>query len=320
MAPDLRPGRILGWAAVPAAVALVARATRRSARSSAAISWAPPAGRPDTEILAVRILGEGLPATVLLHGMFASGQYWGAAYDELGAETMVVVPDLAGFGRSVDVTAGYGPDDHADLVAETLRHLGAAGAPVVIGAHSLGCLVALRLAARHPELVAGIVGFSPPLYSDPDAARRSLGRAHFLVRLFALSPRLSEAACRWIRGHRPLATRLARLARPDLPEALAKDRLKHTYLSYSTTLAKVIVAAGTGASIDRLRVPVHLVAGDKDTVVDLAYLAELEACNDGVSLAIWPGAGHEVPLTHPSQCLAEMRRLRVALAAEPVVS
>lgn len=82
----------------------------------------------------------------------------------------------------------------------------------------------------------------------------------------------------------------------------------------------MIVAAGTGASIDQLRVPVHLVAGDKDTVVDLAYLAELEASNDGVSLAVWPGAGHEVPLTHPSQCLAEIRRLRVTLAAEPVVS
>ncbi|MDP9453937.1 MAG: alpha/beta hydrolase [Actinomycetota bacterium] len=291
--------------------------SRRTARLAGRISWSPPAGRSGRAALAYRVEGSGFPATVLLHGLFASGRYWGAAYDALARESTLLVPDLAGFGRSVEVADGFGPEVHADLVARTITEVSVGSRPVVIGAHSLGCLVALQLARRHPDLVAGIMAFSPPLYADEAAARRCLRRANPLVGLFVASPSLSEAVCDWMCEHRNLAGRLGRVLRPELPRPLAEDRLRHTYRSYSQTLAKVIVAAGAAGWIDDVAVPIQLIAGTDDDVVDPAFLRQMSESHAHVSLSVWPNAEHELPLTHPAACVAEIEQLRASLLRGP---
>lgn len=285
----------------------------RTARLAARVVWAPPNGRPGTGALAYRIEGSGLPATVLLHGLFASGRYWGASYDNLANTSTLLVPDLAGFGRSLQVADGFGPDVHADLVAQTMRELGLGEQPVLIGAHSLGCLIAIRLAARHPDLVAGLVAFSPPLYRDEESARRYLTQANILVRLFVASPSLSEAVCGWMCNHQSLAARVGRLVRPELPEPLAEDRLRHTYRSYSETIAKVIVAAGAAGAIGQVKIPLHLVAGERDSVLDHGFLAEIAQSHPHVRLSAWPRGEHELPLTHPTACVTALKEMRTVV-------
>lgn len=295
-----------GWA--------LARSARQKAALAGRVRWALPAGESHDGALAARTIGAGSPATLLLHGMFASGRYWGAAYDGLGRNGLLVVPDLAGFGRSVEVE-GYGPAEHAELIALTVDQLGASDRPAVVGAHSLGCLIALRLAAGHPGLVAGIVAFSPPLYASPGAARRHLRSAHVLMGLLSVAPRLTAAVCSWLCTRRRLAARLGRLLRPDLPIPLAEDRLQHTHRSSAETLTKVIVAAGGADWLSQVTIPVHLIAGDRDTVVDRGFLAELARRHDHVSFSVWAGAEHELPLTHPEACVAEIERLQDRIGA-----
>ncbi len=288
---------------------------RRSARHSSGVDWAPSRGTLRHGRLAVRTGGEGLPATVLLHGLFASGQYWGASYDELAAGASVAVPDLAGFGASSHVVDGFGPDVHADLVAETIRDLGLGSEPAIIAAHSLGSLIAIHLARRHPELVAGIVAFSPPMYPDQAGARERLRRANVLLRLFVSSPSLAEWVCGWMCEHRDLAALLGRLARPDLPEPLAEDRFKHTYRSYSETLNKVILAAGASAGIGDVAIPVHLVAGSADDILDHDFLHEIATKHAHVRLSVWPDGKHELPLTNAEACRGEVERTRELVGA-----
>jgi len=239
---------------------------------------------------------------VLLHGLVGSGLYWGGAYDGLADHHRLVVPDLLGFGLSPRPASGYGPDGHVDAVRASLDDLGI-DEPVVIGAHSLGSLVALRLAATHPDRVVSVVAFGPPMYPGPLAARLHVAATGPMSRLFVLPGRMAEGACRWVCDHRELAARLAVLTHPGLPPEIAADGVQHSWTSYSQTLQQVILAAPATEWLAQVRCPVVLVAGDRDPVVDHAHLRRLAAAHSNIELHEQPGR-HDLPLIHPSECAA----------------
>jgi len=168
---------------------------------------------------------------LLLHGLVGSGRYWGGAFDVLARGRRLVVPDLLGFGRSPRPARGYGPDDHVAAIVGCLDELGATDAAVV-GAHSAGALIALRLAAMHPERVAAVVAFGPPAYADSRAARARMSALGPMARLFVLPTGLAAAACAWTCNHRTAAARLAVLSHPGLPAPIAADSVQHSWDSY----------------------------------------------------------------------------------------
>ncbi|MEO7573471.1 MAG: alpha/beta hydrolase [Acidimicrobiales bacterium] len=290
-----------GWIAPILAGAVGLSAATHAHRRARRTMWTRPGGRViRTPTLSTRLLGDGGPPVLLLHGLVASGIYWGGAYDRLAAQHRLVVPDLLGFGHSPRPVTGYGPDDHADAVVGCLDALGI-DAPVVIGAHSLGTLIALRLASSRPERVAAIVAFGPPIYPDPATATAHVGATSPMGRLFVLPGRTAEIACRWVCDHRELAAHLAALTHPGLPREIAADAVQHSWASYSETLALVVLAAEATTWLERVRCPVHLVAGDSDPVVDHDHLRRMAELHPGVTLRVLPGR-HDLPVTHATDC------------------
>lgn len=245
------------------------------------------------------MLGDTGSPVLLLHGLVASGVFWGAAYDGLAEHHRLVVPDLLGFGHSDRPDHGYGPDDHVDALIGCLDALGI-DEPVTIGAHSLGCLIALRMACSHPRRVAGVVGFGPPLYADRAGARARIGASGPMARLFALPGPMAELSCRWVCNHHDIATWLAMLTHPRMPAAVAGDALEHNWTSYSQTLTKVILDAEGAEWLAAIHTPVQFVAGDRDRVVDRGFLVHLRATHR-VAVQIWPGR-HDLPLVQPGRC------------------
>jgi pimeloyl-ACP methyl ester carboxylesterase len=122
--------------------ALVATATGWGAwhlASPAVRRWRPGAGRPARAgRLRVREFGTGRPVVVLLHGMVAEGNCFGAAFDRLGVWARVVVPDLLGFGGSMVPTGLVSGPEHLDALDEMLDHLGLSDRPLVVVGHSMG--------------------------------------------------------------------------------------------------------------------------------------------------------------------------------------
>lgn len=282
----------------------------RRTQSLARRNWAPPRGRTvTTSTLAARVRGDRGDPVVLLHGLVASGLYWGATYDRLGSDRRLVVPDLLGFGRSPRPPSGYGPDDHVHALVTCLDELGVTE-PATIGAHSLGSLIAIRLAATLPDRVANIVVFGPPLYSDPVSALRHVGGTSAMGRLFILPGRTAEVACRWVCEHRDMAACLAVLTHPGLPAAIAADGVQHTWESYSETLERVILTAEPGAWLSEVACPVTVVVGDSDRVVDHDHLSQLAARHPHLSVETWEGLGHDVPLALPQRCLEMIEAAR----------
>ena len=269
----------------------------------------PPLSLSGGPALALVNTGAG-PPVVLLHGLCGSHRCWRPVAERLAPHHHVIVPDLLGFGASPRPPAGYAADDHAAAVAECALRAGLS-APAVVAGHSAGAVVALRLAVLRPELVAGVVCFGPPFYPTRAAGRRRLRRLGTLSRVFGFDGRVAEAVCRFACQRHPGATaRVFAALRPELPLEVAADAFQHSWASYSETIDKVILAADAGRWLRSVDVPVLLVAGRRDRVVDLNHLRELDHTHDRVSLELWSRSAHRIPLSHPRACAAAIERWR----------
>ena len=287
----------------------------QGARAQAArrrLCWSPGGGAPYDGTLHARTLGDGGAGVVLLHGLGGSNAFWGSAYDSLAGTGRLVVPDLLGFGASPRPPSGYTTEDHVQALTAVLGELGVTG-PIVVGAHSLGCLIALALAERRPDLVAGVVAFCPPLYPDEATARDRLARVGVLERQLAHDSPWAEAICRWSCGHPRAAIAAAAAIRPGLPPVFRHDGFQHTWTSFSQTFRHVLAAAEGGRWLANVHVPVELVAGTDDLVTDLGYLRGLADDLPHVTLRVRDGADHDLPLTDPVDAVASLNRAALLL-------
>ncbi len=121
--------------------------------------------------ISTRAFGSGSTTVLLLHGLGATGDYFGAGYDDLGSNCRVIVPDLLGFGRSLDEDRG---DFSLDAHFEALDYLLDIHAPqtswLVIGAHSMGSALAVGYANHYQDLVSHVFCWGSPVYPTAEAA------------------------------------------------------------------------------------------------------------------------------------------------------
>lgn len=109
--------------------------------------------------------GSGQPL-VLLHGLGNNYKSWSYVLEALDYKKhRVVAVDLLGFGDAPKPSpqkCSYTSSDHADAVIATLDSLHIKKA--VIAGHSMGCIVAITIAKKRPDLVERLVLLGPPLY------------------------------------------------------------------------------------------------------------------------------------------------------------
>lgn len=131
--------------------------------------------------------GESHPV-VLLHGLLTSAKYWNPARRRLtAAGYRVATVDLLGFGRAARVpAASYDYNEHVEHVKNALLSI-SGGQPVVLVGHSLGGLIALKLARKYPSLVSELVMFNAPLFRDSHEAKASIEQTNKLYKFLMTS-------------------------------------------------------------------------------------------------------------------------------------
>lgn len=137
-----------------------------------------------------------LPSLVLLPGTGLTAQDWGVVADDLAGDRVVHAVDLRGHGRS-----SWPGRYSVDLMAQDVRRLlPALGAPVDLVGHSLGGLVACRVAAGDPALVRRLVledvGLLRP--REPATPQRPEGVLDFDWRVVEqVRPEIDSPAAHW---------------------------------------------------------------------------------------------------------------------------
>lgn len=257
----------------------------------------------------MRIFGAGDPVIVLLHGLIASGDCFGAGFDGLDAHATVVVPDLLGFGGSPTDPGLLAAADHLAALHEMLEVLKLHGRPIIAVGHSMGSVLALRWAAELDDQIRGVVGICPPLYRDATEVDKGLRRMGRMESFLAGDGPAPRALCAWMCAHRTTASWLAVAARPELPVTVARAAVKHTWGTYRGSLVDVIRNRDWEPALQHLgvaRVPITFLEVARDPVPVPGRAAELIGALPAGAHHVHPHAAHYLPMTDVSWCAAQI--------------
>ncbi|MDQ8703061.1 alpha/beta fold hydrolase [Streptomyces sp. LHD-70] len=220
------------------------------------------------------------PLLFCLHGIGSSSAAFAPQLDALSAYARVVAWDAPGYAKSPDPDGELDLDGFADAAAEAIRSY---GEPAHVLGVSWGGVIALRLAARHPELVASLIvaDSSAGSGTDPEKAAGMRARA---TELAELGPRAFAAQ----RG--------PRLVSPDAPAELVQ-RVVDT-MSCAVRLpgyghaAASMAAADLRPELSAVTAPTLVVCGDRDTVTGVEASQVLAGGLHKCAYVIVKDAGH----------------------------
>lgn len=220
------------------------------------------------------------PVVVFVHGAGMDGSVWALQTRWFAHHGFsVLAPDLPGHGR----TAGPGLptiDAMADWLARLLAVAGAGPAAVV--GHSMGSLIALATAARHPAAVArlALIGTALEMKVGPDllaAAAADSEDAFAMVNLWGHGPRAGMGGCEmpgyWMAGG---GQRLLQMGQPGV---LSSD---------------LVACNGFDARdiVGKITQPALVLQGTRDMMTPLKSAKALAAALPSGRLQAFEGAGH----------------------------
>jgi 2-succinyl-6-hydroxy-2,4-cyclohexadiene-1-carboxylate synthase len=221
----------------------------------------------------------------LVHGFTQTGRAWAPLLWAFAGHFEVLTPDLPGHGRRAERSAGLW--EAARLIGEDC------GRAAYVG-YSMGGRVALHLALARPDLVERLVlvGATAGIADEDERAARRQADDD-------LARSLEEDGVesfleRWLA--RPLFAGLSRQA------AGVDARLENT----GAGLAASLRLMGTGVQeplwgrLSELRMPVLLVAGERDAAFARAAGEMADCIGAQARVALVPGAGHACHLEQPA--------------------
>jgi pimeloyl-ACP methyl ester carboxylesterase len=253
-----------------------------------------------------RAFDPALPAVVFLHGAGLDHTVW-ALLSRWFAHRghAVLAPDLPGHGRSggeplASIVA------MADWTAALIEAAGARNARVI--GHSMGSLVALETAARHPQRVNAIalIGTATAMPVSPDLLHAAEADDHAAVDMVAI----------WGHGYRAglggsLAPGLWMLGGADRLLERARPGVLFEDLSACSRYGDGLTAAA------RVTVPAILVLGERDLMTPAKAGMELARALSNARVVTLKGAGHMLMSERPDEVLDALRDRIPAAAAAP---
>ena len=243
--------------------------------------------------------GQGDETLVFIPGLGGTTRYWASGVQSIEDRYRVVLVDLLGFGESPKPWTQYSVERHIDALHSALADLG----PLSLIGHSLGALLTVAYAARHPEQVKNIAVIGMPYFGSQRKAYQYMRRGPVKGGYLYTNVVLTMAAC--IVTRRVLGWLLPYLIR-SVPREVAEDLVKHSWRSSTSSLWEVIYRYDAAKDVDLLpaRIGVLCIHGEQDVMAPVAAIKRLTASQPNWRLQVLSGVDHHPFLRDPKGCLA----------------
>jgi pimeloyl-ACP methyl ester carboxylesterase len=223
----------------------------------------------------VDVAPENGPTIVLLHGISASWKWFAHLFPALSQRYRILAVDLPGFGGSSFSRHHLTFDGLADSVVDVCDALDV-DAPIVLG-HSMGSMVATRVAVRHPDRLGSLIITGGPILSLVHLLRRP-------VETFRRSPRavstlvaesavvglpLPQSVASVIAGSARLRSAAlgAFVARPDLLDpAVVRATMQDLGAPATFPVLASTVAGDPGRDLEQVRCATLILRGAQDAL------------------------------------------------------
>ncbi|ESA32122.1 alpha beta hydrolase [Leptolyngbya sp. Heron Island J] len=236
---------------------------------------------------------------LLVHGFGASLEQWRSNLRMWGQQRPVYALDLLGFGHSQKAAVIVGAEFWQEQLYDFWQAL--IGQPIVLVGHSLGALVALTAAARHPAMVNRLILLTLPL-ARQELVSGWLDRwARGVEGIFA-TPLLLRPLFSLVRQPGVIRRVLMSIyQRPDLlndelVELFTRPTLERgaartlCYLVKSRT--KTEFSDATADLLQQVSIPVLLLWGTEDNVLPIKWGQQILASNPQITYRAIEGGGH----------------------------
>lgn len=255
--------------------------------------------------LAFDDVGSGLPV-VLLHAFPLDRSMWQPQIEPLlNAGFRVVAVDLPGFGDTPCDLPCFTIDRGADHVAGLLGALGIEKA--VVTGLSMGGYVAMSIARRHAQVLAGMV--LADTRAAPDVPHVRANRDKLIA---AVKEKGALAAADAMLQN--LLSEPTRSTNPALVERVRKIILRQSTEGLVAGLGALRDRPDAAPDLETVDVPTLVLVGEFDTVTPMITAARIAGTVRKSDLTHIPGAGHLSNLENPdafnSALIAFLKRLK----------
>jgi pimeloyl-ACP methyl ester carboxylesterase len=253
--------------------------------------------------------GTGPETIVFAHGLLWSGEMYAAQVAEFSKRYRCITFDFRGQGRTPVTPDGYDMDTLANDAIGLIESLGIA--PVHFAGLSMGGFVAMRVAARRPDLVRSLILLETSAEPEP---REKIGRYKLL-----------GFVGRWF-GYGVVAGQVMPImfgktycndpAREQERNAWRAKLIANDRIGVERALGGVIARAGVEDEIAKITAPTLVVVGDEDVATVPAKAERIRDLIPGAKLAVIPRAGHSSTIEEPDAVNAALASF-LAEVAQP---
>ena len=247
-------------------------------------------GAPDGLIMSFEDSADRVPV-LWIHGYPLNNLLWDFQIDGLADIARLIAPDLRGHGGTDPTPPPYSVELFADDCVRLLDSLGMEGPVVVVGL-SMGGYVALDMARRHPDRVAGLILAATRAGADSPEARAGRDKAAGVAIAEGIVP-IVEAMLPKLLAPGTYA------AEPDLVDYVRDMMLETSVDGAVGALAAMRDRPDSTPLLPSLAVPTLVIHGEEDQLIPVSEAQAMQRAIPGAELVIVPGAGHLPNLEQP---------------------